>query len=258
MGRQQLIADLLSLGLSQYESRAYVALVAEAPVTAYQLARNAGIPTSKVYEILAKLEERDLVAVIWGDPKQYAAKDPAEFVASSRQVHQQTMQRLEQEFGRLHTPRQQDYVWNLEGRAQIVQTGQDLLNEAKQTVVYAGPADLLTAWQAAMLATQERKLRLDILVAPDAGTPAAWQHEEHWLPLPVKIQRAGGAPAPRGFTLAVDSRKALLGGWGATDIERGAWTQHPAIVALAAGYGRDRLFLEEAIAGNRINWGQPE
>ena len=58
-----LITNLTHLGLSDYEARAYVALVKHNPATAYEVARASGIPTSKIYSVLDKLSDKYIVAI---------------------------------------------------------------------------------------------------------------------------------------------------------------------------------------------------
>ena len=46
------IERLMDLGFSEYEARTYPALLAIQPATAYEIAREAGIPTSKIYQVI--------------------------------------------------------------------------------------------------------------------------------------------------------------------------------------------------------------
>jgi DNA-binding MarR family transcriptional regulator len=52
---------LQELGFSPYEAKAYVALLQDAPLNGYELARKSGIPRANVYAVLQKLEERGAV-----------------------------------------------------------------------------------------------------------------------------------------------------------------------------------------------------
>ena len=56
-----IVKRLTGIGLSEYEARAYVALIEKNPVTAYELAKTSGIPTSKIYEVISRLSEKELV-----------------------------------------------------------------------------------------------------------------------------------------------------------------------------------------------------
>src|SRR5690349_12706316 len=53
-----MVDQLTALGLTEYESKVYLALLREHPATGYQLSKAAGIPRSMVYEALGRLEAR--------------------------------------------------------------------------------------------------------------------------------------------------------------------------------------------------------
>jgi sugar-specific transcriptional regulator TrmB len=52
---------LQKLGFSEYEARAYVALLQRSPLNGYELAKASGIPRPNIYAILQKLEERNAI-----------------------------------------------------------------------------------------------------------------------------------------------------------------------------------------------------
>ena len=54
-----MVEELQRLGMSGYEAKAYVALVAAGgPLNGYEVAKRSGVPRSTVYETLAKLVGR--------------------------------------------------------------------------------------------------------------------------------------------------------------------------------------------------------
>ena len=61
-----LLRRLREIGLGEYEAKLYVALVKRHPASGYELARASGVPSSKVYEVLARLREKELVFVTDG------------------------------------------------------------------------------------------------------------------------------------------------------------------------------------------------
>jgi len=71
---------LRELGLTDYEARAYAALVSAGPSTAGELSELGNVPYSRVYDILSRLERRGWVEVQSGRPARYRAKAPAEVV----------------------------------------------------------------------------------------------------------------------------------------------------------------------------------
>ena len=61
MSYTNLIDQLMALGLTEYESKVYLALLGDNPATGYQIGKAAGIPRSMVYEALGRLEVRGAV-----------------------------------------------------------------------------------------------------------------------------------------------------------------------------------------------------
>ena len=67
---------LSSLGLSQYESKCFLASLQTGPATINQIGIVAGVPRTKVYGAVRKLVERGLLEQSEDDPKVFLAKSP--------------------------------------------------------------------------------------------------------------------------------------------------------------------------------------
>ncbi len=68
--------ELRRLGLSSYEAKAYVSLLKYGSMTSTELAKKAGIPQPRVYDVVRRLERKGLVVVAEGHPARYYALDP--------------------------------------------------------------------------------------------------------------------------------------------------------------------------------------
>src|SRR6184192_3730661 len=75
---------LKDFGLTEYEVKAYIALVESGPMPASQLSTTAAIPYSKIYEILGNLERKGFAESEQGRPSKYFAKPPSTALESSR------------------------------------------------------------------------------------------------------------------------------------------------------------------------------
>ena len=80
---ESLAAGLAEFGLSQYEARAYVALLAEGTATAGELAYRAEIPRTKVYPVMLRLEKKGLATVGGKKPVTCSAVPPEESLEGS-------------------------------------------------------------------------------------------------------------------------------------------------------------------------------
>lgn len=69
-----------SIGLSQYESKCFLASLELGPSTINQIGITAGVPRTKVYGAVKKLVERGLIERSEEDPKIYIARSPKDFL----------------------------------------------------------------------------------------------------------------------------------------------------------------------------------
>lgn len=91
---------LRQLGWSEYEVRTYTALLRRSPVTGYRVAREAGVPTAKIYEVLQRMEDRGTVRRLRAEPGSktlYLPLSPTELVSEYRAQQEKMLQELERE-----------------------------------------------------------------------------------------------------------------------------------------------------------------
>ena len=72
------VTVLKGIGLTLYESEAYVALTSLISATAAEIAEKSGIPRSKIYDVLKGLVEKNFIEVEDGRPQIYHVKSPVE------------------------------------------------------------------------------------------------------------------------------------------------------------------------------------
>ncbi|RLI80632.1 hypothetical protein DRP05_00365 [Archaeoglobales archaeon] len=71
---------LQDLGLSLYEAKAYVTLLALTEATAGEVSDSAKIPRTKIYDVLKRLEEKGFIEVQPGNPMLFRAVEPVEII----------------------------------------------------------------------------------------------------------------------------------------------------------------------------------
>lgn len=87
---------LQEYGLTEYESRAYLALLDLEVAEASQVAEVARVPRTKIYGALEGLEEKRLVRVIPERPKRFAVEPIENYLEALEQDHREKVQELEQ------------------------------------------------------------------------------------------------------------------------------------------------------------------
>ena len=74
---EHLINSLKKLGLTEYEAKAYVAIVELGEAEAHEVARKSGVPRTRIYDVLSKLETSGLIQRIKEPrPAVYSAISP--------------------------------------------------------------------------------------------------------------------------------------------------------------------------------------
>ena len=138
---------LKQLGLTEYETQAYLALVDGGQMAASDVSAKSKVPFSRIYDVLGRLEEKQFIQVQKGRPSIYVAKAPTEVMRvlrldweerlkeSSLIVVEELQPLFEKETKQ--TPRD---VWVIHGRASILAKSIEMLDGAKETVLLSLPS----------------------------------------------------------------------------------------------------------------------
>ena len=66
-----LLPSFHKLGVTTFEARAYLSLLERGNVTGYELSKQSGIPSSKVYSVINSLLKKDLIISLESRPVRY-------------------------------------------------------------------------------------------------------------------------------------------------------------------------------------------
>jgi predicted transcriptional regulator len=130
--------QLQQLGFSEYEAKAYVALLQEHPLNGYALAKLSSVPRANIYGVLQKLEERGAVmAVNTAAGTVYSPISPETLIHRLGSHISAVLTAAQQGLEALATPVKQTYVQNLEGNDQLLENAHDLINMANERLLIA-------------------------------------------------------------------------------------------------------------------------
>jgi sugar-specific transcriptional regulator TrmB len=91
------VTVLVELGLTGYEASAYVALTRRGRATGAEVARLAGLPRQRIYDVLDGLVGRGFASVEPGRPARYTAVAPQEAILGLVAGRRASLERLERE-----------------------------------------------------------------------------------------------------------------------------------------------------------------
>ena len=92
---QSVSGKLESLGLSTYESKAYIALIAHGYGNAELIAKTAQIPRTSAYSVLKSLEAKGFAIATSGRPVIYKPEPPSKIFERVKVELEETFQKLE-------------------------------------------------------------------------------------------------------------------------------------------------------------------
>ncbi len=91
------VSQLTRLGLTSYEAKAYLALIRRDSYTAAQVARQAGLPRQRIYDVLGSLVQKGLAIARPGSVVKYAATAPELALERLIASHRQGLEEMERD-----------------------------------------------------------------------------------------------------------------------------------------------------------------
>jgi sugar-specific transcriptional regulator TrmB len=119
--------SLESIGLSAYESKAYIALVAHGYGNAELIAKTAQIPRTSAYSVLKSLEAKGFAIATSGRPVIYKPEPPAKIYERVRADLEETFQKLEMIHEILRERGEPQLVFTITGKDKVIEKIGELL-----------------------------------------------------------------------------------------------------------------------------------
>ncbi len=236
---EALVEQMGHLGFSQYETRAYCALLQKSPLNGHEVSRTAGIPPSKIYETLQRLLQKGAVLIYRSEPTLYAPVSARDLLARLRQHTETTFHNVEEGLQKLAQETDTGLTWSLVGRT-------NLLDTMRQTIARTQHSLFGALWDQEMAELAEPlreayrrgiKLQIAIYGTFELGVPDTYD-----------LTLCGESAQDRlgGRRLAV-----LVGDQGETVTtefdtnkntgSQGIWTKNPVISLLATEYIKEEI-----------------
>ena len=141
MQTDDVITDLMRLGLHRNEAKAYKALVSLGSTSARAIADQSGVPRSKVYEVLYSLENKALVRRTAGtDPVEFTPIEPEIAISYLEEKMKQSADSAKTLLSELSNNREEDaleLVWTVVGEEQIKMEARSVIECAEKEVFLA-------------------------------------------------------------------------------------------------------------------------
>jgi HTH-type transcriptional regulator, sugar sensing transcriptional regulator len=237
-------AELLQeLGFSDYEARAYVALLQRSPLNGYELAKASGLPRANVYSVLQKLEERG--AVIRHDSPsgvRYAPVPPAALTGRLGNRYQGILDAAQRSLDEVSRPAEHEYVWNARGYTVLLEQARELLEQATERLLVAIWPEEARALSGSLAQAEARGIEIITLC------PTACVDECGGCRGQIYRYRVMAEQHMRWLVLVADGAELLAGEIGADNDALAVHTQQRLLVDLASWYIRHSIALAAVVS----------
>lgn len=238
--QDQAVDILKQLGFSGYEAKAYIGMLESQPVGAYELAKRTQIPTSKIYETINKLLNRDVIQFAEPDGAEnptYVALPPEDLTDRlNQQISQKTSTLLP-----LLRPIQQnkapDLIWPISTLEILKEKVLGMIANANISILIScWPEELL--WLGEALKVAEGRgpdIALVHFGKPQLSIGATYHHPAE----KTLYSEKGG----RGLTLVTDSSQVVIANIKANGEIDACWSRNNAFVTVAEDYVKHDVYI---------------
>ena len=161
---------LKGIGLTMYEAQAYVTLTSLISASAVEVSEKSGIPRSKIYDVLKKLNEKDFIEIEDGRPLTYNVKSPVEVLSREKE---KINSKIDDGISRLTNVYEngmsqvQAPIWRIYGVEKIINQEVEIIQRSKTSInmrigfLFENEAEaLIKAFKS------NRNLKVNILASP--------------------------------------------------------------------------------------------
>lgn len=216
---------LQELDFTEYEAKAYLALLQRSPLSGYAVALNSGVPRSKIYEVLGGMEERGEVIVSHETTALYSPLPPKQLLGQRKRHAEMCFSMAEKALESYSMASQnRENIWDITGHEAI-------MNRVKEIIGRAGSRVLLEICpEEAELIKEDLKAAsckgVDITIVAYGKIPFDFAHVYMHSSIDEIYTEYGG----RWIILSIDDREVLAGIVSLESESRAAWSMHPGLV----------------------------
>jgi sugar-specific transcriptional regulator TrmB len=230
---------LQKLGFTGNEAKAYLALLRCQPASAYEIAKQAGLPTSKIYETTARLTDRGIFQVHEDEAgnRRFFAMDPEDLMDSIRANTMDETRQLLPELLNIPSGNTSNLVWPLLDFDEVRSRSLAMINQASESILVSlWPEEL--SW--CNEALQEAESRGVLIALVHFGVPGMKIGATYHHPVEKTLYAEKGG---RGFSLVTDGKEVVIANFKAGNDVEGAWSRNESFVTVAEDYIKHDVYI---------------
>lgn len=226
-----ILRDMKLLGFSEYECKAYMALLEEYPLNGYALSKTSGIPRSRIYEVLKALITKQMVFEQTSEKtKIYYPVEPDIFIKKLKEDFQDIFSNISEYTGKLYREKkQQDKLVVIKGRDNILNFLNLLIKGAEKRIA-------MSIWD-----EEISSLTFELDRALDRGVMLRGIYFGKSLPYDTlvphrRIKRYMAEKKQRYVSVIIDNAHAVSGVVSKGDDSKATWTRDEGFIEVSEDY----------------------
>ncbi|RXT15427.1 TrmB family transcriptional regulator [Ammoniphilus sp. CFH 90114] len=236
-----LFSELQKLGFSQYESKAYVALLQNSPVTGYEVSKRSGVPRSMIYEVLGKLVDRGAVYLVPSEPVKYAPVPAKDMLQRMRNNLENSMAFLETTLESLERKPDLEVIVHLDGEEQVLQEMTDVIGRTQEELWISVWEPQVERIKRAVEEQVSKEVSVYSIVFGGQDQRIRHTYHHNYMPPEVVQKRMGGQLT----IVARDGEEVVIANFSDQSVPWAVKTKNPALVLVATEYVRHDIMIEE-------------
>lgn len=237
------IEQLRKIGMSGYEAKAYLALLAAGrPLNGYEVAKSSGVPRSTVYQTLAKLVERSAafeVKLVDSSGTSYVALAAESLLARLRRDFERSVGELAHSLPSVMPASGTSLVHHIEGRESCLERAVDLIDAAEEDIFVSIWPEEAEHLLPSLRKAERRGLQVAIMAFGPLAESVRQCYVHSFSAPDVVLSRVG----VRLLVVAADRRSVLIGG-ALPDSMWAVWSDDPAVVLVAVEFVRHDIAMQ--------------
>jgi len=238
MSQKEIVQTLEKFGLSSYEAKAYLAILSEYPLTGYKLSKISGVPRSRIYETIEKLMAKGLVLTQEGETSLVKPVSFESFLERKEKENRQNIDSLRKALSQLEKPPEDQGVWNISGRDQIIEAANQLISQSKKHVYIEGFDQDFASIKDELSKAEKRKVSILGVYCGDEKVEIG----------NLAPHRGETCTCCQDIALSVDTEQALVGYTFPADHASVALTKNPGIIYIIEEYVKHEIFISRVFS----------
>ena len=257
--KETIFETLKKLNFTEYEAKAYVTLLRESPLTGYAVAKNSGVPRSRIYEVLDSLALRGDILVSPGNTPQYSPVPAKELIKNRRKEAEENFELAEKSLAELErSAYDRENIWNIMGQGEILHKVKDCIVAAKKRILLEVWKEEFEELESELRHAAKRGVNVTIIAYGEITSDFATVYL-HYMGHEITEEYGG-----RWLVVSADDSEVVAGIVSLGKDSRAAWTRHVGLVMpiteliihdlyLMEIMEKHRELLEESFGKNLMN-----